>query len=120
MVPTVTLTGRETTGGTATANVSSNEAVFVNGMFADDEMLSDTARAQIAVNDIKDGLANQTVAFILPGVNLLIFPVGLVITVFWTIVGLAAYGFGTYERIGYRDAYRRSKARSGKAAPKTF
>ncbi|KAI1851608.1 hypothetical protein JX266_003070 [Neoarthrinium moseri] len=114
VMPTVTLKGVNTGGNTVATNVSSNEAAFVNGVFSKETIMSDLALAQLAVNEVVAGLKNGTVAFILPGVNILIFPVGLVVTGFWTIAGLAVYGFGTFQRISYRESYRQRKARAGK------
>jgi hypothetical protein len=114
ILPTVSLKGINSGGTAVTTNVSSNEAVFVNGVFSKQVIMSDLALAQLAVNDVVAGLKNGTVAFILPGVNILIFPVGLVVTAFWTVAGISVYTFGTFQRIGYREAYNQRKARSGK------
>ncbi|KAK6082415.1 hypothetical protein SCUP234_04254 [Seiridium cupressi] len=116
IMPTVSLKGVNAAGNTVTTNVSSNEAAFVNGVFSKEVIMSDLALAQLAVNEVVTGLKNGTVAFILPGVNILIFPVGLVVTGFWTFAGLAVYGFGTYQRISYRESYRSRKARAGKSS----
>ena len=73
--------------------------------------MSDFGFAQKAVDEIMEKLQEGEVAFVLPGVNILIFPIGLIITSIWLAIGLAFYGFGTYERYAYRDSYRRRKAR---------
>lgn len=114
-MPTVSLKGVTSAGNTVSTNVSSNEAAFVNGVFSNEVIMSDLALAQLAVNDQIAGLKNGTVAFVLPGVNILILPVGLIVTSIWTFAGLAVYGFGTFQRISYRDSYRSRKARAGKA-----
>ncbi|KAI1255588.1 hypothetical protein MGN70_002703 [Eutypa lata] len=111
VMPQVTLSARE-----ATATVSPNEAAFINGVFSRDVVMSDFGLAQLAVDNITAQYQNGTVAFIVPGVNILIFPIGLIITAIWTVVGFAAYGFGTYERYAYRDAYRRRKNREMKGS----
>ncbi|ORY70459.1 uncharacterized protein BCR38DRAFT_332861 [Pseudomassariella vexata] len=116
VMPVVTLNAVNGAGTAVSTNVSSNEAAFVNGVFSQDVVLSDLALAQVAVNDITTALANGTVAFILPGVNILIFPVGLVMTATWTFIGVAAYGYGTFQRIGYRESYRRRQMRITKPA----
>lgn len=113
-MPTVTLTGRSPTGQQVSTNVSSNEAAFVNGIFSNEVVMSDVSLASLAVDDQVAGLHNGTVAFVLPGVNILIFPVGLILTSIWLVVGVAFYAFGTYERYNYRDMYRNRKARDGK------
>ena len=94
--------------------VTSNEAAFVNGVFSNQIIMSDFGRAQQAVDQTVAGLKNSTVAFVLPGYNILIFPTGGIVIGIWTILGVAAYGYGTYERIQHRESYRRRSARAGK------
>jgi hypothetical protein len=106
-MPTLTLSAVTSTGSQISSNVSLNEASFLVGVFSNDVILSDFAAAQKAVAVQQAALKNGTVAFILPGVNILIFPVGLIITSLWLVIGLAAYGFGTYQRIQYATAFRR-------------
>ncbi|KAK7955969.1 uncharacterized protein PG986_005191 [Apiospora aurea] len=120
VLPQVTLSATNAGGASVSTNVSSNEAAFVNGIFSKEVIMSDIARAQLAVNDLVDGLHNGTVAFVLPGVELLIFPIGLIITSVWMVVGFAAYGFGTFERINHRHTFRTRKLRAGKGAQSTF
>ncbi|KAI0400142.1 hypothetical protein F4802DRAFT_508112 [Xylaria palmicola] len=110
IMPIFTLTARDVTGKSLTTNVSSNEAAFVNGIFSKEVVLSTFNLASLAVQNITAELRDGRVAFILPGVNLLIFPIGLVITSFWVAVGVGAYAYGTYERYSYRASYRRRKA----------
>ncbi|KAI2468496.1 hypothetical protein F4781DRAFT_397907 [Annulohypoxylon bovei var. microspora] len=114
VMPTVTLTGKNPGGQQVSTNVSSNEAAFVNGIFSNDVVMSDFSIASLAVDDVTAGLHNGTVAFVLPGVNILIFPVGLILTSIWLVIGVGFYAFGTYERYNYRDMYRNRKARDGK------
>ncbi|KAI0880572.1 uncharacterized protein GGS22DRAFT_182259 [Annulohypoxylon maeteangense] len=114
VMPIVTLTGKSPTGPQVSTNVSSNEAAFVNGIFSNEVVMSDVSLASLAVDEAVAGLRNGTVAFVLPGVNILIFPVGLIITSIWLVVGVGFYAFGTYERYNYRDMYRNRKARDGK------
>ncbi|KAI1496042.1 hypothetical protein F5X99DRAFT_422427 [Biscogniauxia marginata] len=111
IMPTVTLSAKNALGQTVSTNVSSNEAAFVNGVFSNEVVMSDFGLASLAVSEVTEQMRNGTVAFVVPGVNILIFPVGLVVTSVWTVLGFAAYGFGTYERYGHRESYRRRKAR---------
>lgn len=120
IMPTVSLKGVTSAGNTVATNVSSNEAAFVNGVFSKEVIMSDLALAQLEVNDVVAGLKNGTVAFVLPGVNILIFPVGLVVTGLWAVLGLTVYGMGTFQRINYRESYRSRKARAGKSTGATF
>ncbi|TQN70650.1 hypothetical protein CSHISOI_04843 [Colletotrichum shisoi] len=110
VMPTLTLTGVNAAGQTVTTNVSSNEAAFITGVFSKEVIQSDLAVAQAAVDEVVAQLKNGTVAFVLPGVQIMIFPIGLVITSAWLLIGLAFVGFGTYERIGYAESYRRRRA----------
>ncbi|WQF80791.1 hypothetical protein CDEST_05805 [Colletotrichum destructivum] len=116
VMPTLTLTGVNAAGQTVTTNVSSNEAAFITGVFSKEVIQSDLAVAQAAVDEVVAQLKNGTVAFVLPGVQIMIFPIGLVITSTWLLIGLAFVGFGTYERIGYADSYRRRRAMAGDTA----
>ncbi|GKT51506.1 uncharacterized protein ColSpa_11687 [Colletotrichum spaethianum] len=116
VMPTLTLTGVNAVGQTVSTNVSSNEAAFITGVFSKEVIKSDLAVAQAAVDEVVAQLKNGTVAFVLPGVQIMIFPVGLVITSTWLLIGLSFYGFGTYERIGYAESYRRRRAIAGDTA----
>ncbi|KAI8959911.1 hypothetical protein F5Y11DRAFT_358865 [Daldinia sp. FL1419] len=117
VMPTVTLTGKNLVGKQVSTNVSSNEAAFVNGIFSTDVVMSDFMLAQRAVDNMTAQLHEGQIAFVLPGVNILIFPVGLMLTSIWLVIGFGFYAFGTYERYNYRDTYRRRKARAeGKPA----
>lgn len=109
-MPTVTLSAVNAAGQTVNTTVSSNEAAFVTGVFSDTTVLSDSAKAQVAVDEVTRGLTNGTIAFVLPGVNLLIFPIGLIICGSWTVIGAVVIGFGFFERVQYRESYRRRSA----------
>ncbi|AEO67258.1 uncharacterized protein THITE_2116160 [Thermothielavioides terrestris NRRL 8126] len=120
VMPIVTLKATNGNGQTVSTNVSSNEAAFVTGVFSKDVVMSNLLLAQLAVNDQLAGLKNGTVAFVLPGIQLMIFPIGLIITSVWLLLGLVAYGFGTYERYQFREAHRRRVAVAAKAAVARF
>ncbi|KAI0450071.1 hypothetical protein F5B21DRAFT_448868 [Xylaria acuta] len=113
IMPIFTLSAKDATGQTVTTNVSSNEAAFVNGIFSKEVVVSPFSMASLAVQNITAELKAGNVAFVLPGVNLLIFPIGLVVTSFWMVLGVGAYAYGTYERYNYRESYRRRKAMAG-------
>lgn len=115
-MPVVTLSGQNAAGQTVSTNVSSNEAAFLVGVFSTNVVLSTTALAQLAVDQVTAGLANGTVAFVLPGVNLMIFPVGLIIAGSWFAIGIAVIGFGFFERVQYRESYRRRAAIAAKGS----
>ncbi|KAL2173760.1 uncharacterized protein P884DRAFT_272978 [Thermothelomyces heterothallicus CBS 202.75] len=110
VMPVVTLKAIDGTGKEVKTLVSTNEAAFVAGEFANDQVMTNQRLAELAVEKMVAGLENGTVAFVLPGVQLLIFPIGLIITSIWLALGLAAYGFGTYERYNFREAHKRRVA----------
>jgi hypothetical protein len=115
-MPVVTLRAVNTLGQTVSTNVSSNEAAFVTGVFSQSIIMSDFNQAMLAVQEELAGLRNGTVAFVLPGVRIMVFPVGLVITSIWLAIGVAAYGLGTVQRIQYRESYQRALQRATKSA----
>ncbi|KAM0664579.1 hypothetical protein ACQRIT_001718 [Beauveria bassiana] len=115
VMPTLTLAATNSSGVRLATNVSLNEATFVNGVFSRDIVQSDFSAAQAAVDDALAALHNGTAAFVLPGVQLMILPIGLIITSIWLALGLAAYGLGTFERVQYAAMYRERKgAASGR------
>ncbi|KAF5006051.1 hypothetical protein FDECE_7563 [Fusarium decemcellulare] len=107
IMPILTLTAKNSTGSTIRTNVSINEAAFLTGVFSRDVVMSDFSMAQAAVDEQVAGLKNGTVAFVLPGVQLMVFPIGLIITSIWLVIFVAAVGFGTYERFNYAEMYKR-------------
>lgn len=109
-MPIVTLKATNSNGQTVSTNVSSNEAAFVAGEFSKDDVMSTFRMAELAVEAELALLANGTVAFVLPGIQLMIFPIGLIITSVWLVLGLAAYGMGTYARYNFREAHKRRMA----------
>ncbi|KAF4971223.1 hypothetical protein FSARC_1945 [Fusarium sarcochroum] len=110
IMPTLTLTAKNSTGSTIRTNVSINEAAFLTGVFSKDVVMSDFALAQAAVDEQLAGLSNGTVAFVLPGVQLMVFPIGLIMFSVWMLIFFAAVGFGTYERYNYAMMYKRRQA----------
>ncbi|KFA48892.1 hypothetical protein S40293_02597 [Stachybotrys chartarum IBT 40293] len=120
VLPVFTLTARTPSGDLVRTNVSTNEASFLTGVFADQVVLSDFATAQAAVQNSLEQLRNKEIAFVLPGVQIMVFPIGLIITSIWLTLGLAAYGWGTFERINYAEMYKSRKTAVQKSASKTF
>lgn len=117
VMPIVTLTGIDSTGNTVATNVSLNEAAFVAGVFSTSVVMSNSTLAQAAVDGVVSGLHNGTVAFVLPGVQILLFPIGLIIISVWLAIGVAFIGFGMVERISYRNQYRQQVIMSAKPIP---
>ncbi|GAO16391.1 hypothetical protein UVI_02049550 [Ustilaginoidea virens] len=110
LIPTLALTANNSAGTLVSTNLSLNEAAFLTGIFSRSVVVSDFSAAESAVAAQLDALRTGTVAFVLPGVQVMIFPIGAVITSVWLLVGLAVYGLGTYERMAYADMYKRRLA----------
>jgi hypothetical protein len=106
VIPVVTLSAVNSAGQQVSTNVSPNEAIFVTGVFSNITILSGFNKAQLAVNAVVADLKNGTVAFVLPGTGILIFPIGLAVTGTWFAIGLVAYGIGTYDRIQYAQSFK--------------
>lgn len=85
------------TGQQVTANLSSQEASFLNGIFS---RASTTPQA---------AAANQAPAFVVPGQTLdpRVTKAGLIVTLVWTVGFFGVVGGGTYGRIQFREQYRR-------------
>ncbi|KAK0723398.1 hypothetical protein B0T26DRAFT_642955 [Lasiosphaeria miniovina] len=105
VMPVVTLKANNTQGQLVSTNVSSNEAVFVTGIFSGVVFMSTFRMAELAVQQEVSNMQNGTSAFVVPGMQILIFPVGLIITGAWTLLGVAAYAYGTYSRYQFRDQF---------------
>ncbi|TLS26799.1 hypothetical protein PpBr36_04113 [Pyricularia pennisetigena] len=115
VMPVVTLSAVNPTGQTVSTNVSSNEAAFVAGVFSESTVMSEFGVANMAVDRSLEMLANGTIAFVLPGVSIMIFPVGLIVTSIWTVGLCGAIAFGTFNRIGFREQFRRRTQYAGKS-----
>lgn len=95
LIPQIELTAQSPLSGEQVkATLTSQEASFVNGIFA-----TQAAAAEPAVASAPP--------FVLPGTTLAFFPIGLLITCIWTIGFVGAVGLGTFGRIQFRDQYRR-------------
>ncbi|KAL8703297.1 MAG: hypothetical protein Q9201_003511 [Fulgogasparrea decipioides] len=101
LIPRITLTGSDKDGKAITTELSSSEASFVNGMFAIRTGSSASAGGPTS------SAAAKAATFVLPGRTLGIFPVGLIITSAWTMLFVGTVGYGTIERIRFRESYRR-------------
>lgn len=96
--------------GDLETTVSPNSASFITGVFSNTKPQSPFSLAQRAVDAEVARLEAGEVAFVLPGTQILIFPIGLVITGTWLLIGLTAYGYGTYQRYQYTVIYKQRKA----------
>jgi hypothetical protein len=95
LIPNIELTARSPASGQEVkTTLASQEASFVNGIFA--QAVTSAAPA-----------VQSAPPFVLPGTTLAFFPIGLLITGIWIIGFVGAIGLGTFGRIQFRDQYRR-------------
>lgn len=111
LVPTVNLAALDASGSKVTTSLSSSEATFVSGVFADQSKATTTGAAAAASATAAVAAA---VAFVLPGTKILIFPVGAIITGTWAVLGIATVMYGTIGRMNFRAQYRARSARADK------
>jgi hypothetical protein len=55
-------------------------------------------------------VANEV--FVVPGMRISIAPIGAIVTGVWTAALVGVVGWGTVGRMGFRENYRRRKARA--------
>jgi hypothetical protein len=107
LMPSLSLIARSPrSSGNLTTVLSPNEASFVTGVFSTLTPQSAFSLAQAAVSSSLTLLEEGDIAFVLPGTQILIFPIGLVITGTWALLGCGVYAFGTVERWRFREGYR--------------
>lgn len=107
LTPLVTLSRILANGTTINTTLTSAQSSFVNGVFSQE--------AQVIPNATYDPpLQTLVVAdgetFVLPGVTIMIFPIGAVITGVWALLFTATVAYGTRGRMQFREIYRRRKA----------
>ncbi|KAI9816280.1 MAG: hypothetical protein M1827_001882 [Pycnora praestabilis] len=103
-MPDVILSAVSSMKGAINTTLSTKDASFVSGVFADQSstvFASSSAAAGSAV----------TGPFVLPGTHLGIFPTGLIITASWTAIFVGVLSWGTMGRYQFRDHYRRRMKR---------
>lgn len=106
------MTGLDATNNNVSTTLSSQEATFVAGVFA----------AQAAPTPVAQDKPLQTLVtapdqpFVVPGLNILIFPIGGIITGIWAILFCGTIAYGTFGRYQFREDFRRRKARAGKSS----
>lgn len=106
LAPNVTLSARNAEQQDISTTLTSKEASFVNGVFAGSPVGAASAR-----------LARPT-PFVMPGLGLGKFPVSLVVSSVWAVLGVAVMTWGTVGRYQYRQQYRRRKMRERLTAAK--
>ncbi|CZT40297.1 uncharacterized protein RSE6_00148 [Rhynchosporium secalis] len=110
LVPRVTLTGQTSTGAAVNTLLSSDEATFVNGVFAKQV---DPSKAKV-IAPIQTLVVQKGEQFHVPGLKIMIFPIGLVITSIWSVLLIGTVAYGTVGRMQFRDQFRRRTARQEK------
>ncbi|KAG9258823.1 uncharacterized protein F5Z01DRAFT_4846 [Emericellopsis atlantica] len=107
LMPSLSLTAPSAqSSDNLTTLLSPNEASFITGVFSTLTPQSSFSIAQAAVSSSLALLDEGEIAFILPGTQILIFPIGLIITGTWALLGVGVYAFGTVERWRFREGYR--------------
>lgn len=114
LVPKITLTGTDTTGTKVNATLAEGEATFVSGVFAQPIIASKTA----VQPPIQTLVVASDAPFVVPGLNILIFPIGGIITGVWTVLFIGTIAYGTIGRIQFRDQYRRRSAAAKGVMPR--
>lgn len=107
LIPTIELTARNPTSGQdVSATLSSQEASFVNGVFAKQTTPTPTDAAALAS---ASAAVNSAAPFVVPGQTLdpRVTKAGLIVTLTWAVGFITIYGLGTYGRIQFREQYRR-------------
>lgn len=116
LIPSIVLTATSPkTNQEVTTTLSSTEASFVSGVFAQASTTNTTSPAAQA-----SASAAAATPFVLPGTKLAFFPTGLVITCAWTGGLFLAVGLGTVGRIQFREQYRRRVKRDFAARVQTI
>lgn len=115
LTPTISLSGTTKDGTVLRAEISPQDASFLNGAFADNQTQDSPSSANRVGGGGGGGSSSSppaqssagTTEFLIPGRTLGIFPVGFVITMIWTFFFVLVIGLGTFDRIRFREAYRR-------------
>lgn len=94
--PSITLSGSQQDGTSINTQLSTQDASFVYGVFADKTSEGSTSKTAAEAN-----------AFVLPGTKLVNFPTGLIFSSIWAVLYLITMGYGTMSRYRARESYRR-------------
>jgi len=111
LIPQIAISAVEPGNGQqVNTTLSSTEASFVAGIFSrsagnstDPKDILGQPAEQLAV--AAEGLPTP---FVVPGLALGVFPVGLIVTSAWMLLFSLTVGLGTFGRIQFRDQYRRA------------
>lgn len=107
LIPTIELSAKNPTSGQdVKATLSSQEASFVNGVFAKQTTATPTDAAALAS---ASAAVISAAPFVVPGQTLdpRVTKAGLIVTLVWAVNFIGVVGLGTYGRIQFREQYRR-------------
>ncbi|PVI01839.1 hypothetical protein DM02DRAFT_333890 [Periconia macrospinosa] len=105
LIPQIELTANSPSGQPQKTTLSSQEASFVNGVFA--KQAENTPTEAQAAASASAAIASAA-PFKLPGTGIgEVGPQGVIITGIWMVLFTAVVGLGTFGRIQFRDQYRR-------------
>ncbi|MCJ1282205.1 hypothetical protein MMC26_001528 [Xylographa opegraphella] len=108
VMPDVTLSATAQDGTTLDAMLDNTQASFITGVFSNTKSAV-ASPSPIPTSSASPATASTTAPAVpsgLPGVNLGIFPVGLIVTGTWAILFFLVIGLGTIGRINVRSTYR--------------
>ncbi|PQE14954.1 ribosome-recycling factor protein [Rutstroemia sp. NJR-2017a WRK4] len=113
LTPTVTLSGKDAVGATVNTTLDSNQASFVNGVFSRQAEGVTRTAVQPPIQTLV--VASES-PFVVPGLKILIFPIGGVITGIWAVLFIGTIVYGTIGRMQFRDQFRTRTARAAKGS----
>ncbi|KAH8705931.1 hypothetical protein BGW36DRAFT_422459 [Talaromyces proteolyticus] len=108
MVPAITLSATTNTGTVANTSLASDMISYVAGQLTQGNGAPTNITTPEAVT-MATAIAASASVFVLPGTNIMVAPVGLIITCIWSGLLIAAVGAGTIGRFQYRMQYRRAQ-----------
>ncbi|KAK7539434.1 uncharacterized protein J3D65DRAFT_644982 [Phyllosticta citribraziliensis] len=115
LTPRVNVTARRPVDNkVVSSDLAVDKASFLTGVFSDRSAGNETIsgeQAAIVANSVSFLMPGQRLAPLqVPGITIplpLLTPVGLVVTLVWTVLFVATVTYGTYQRIRFREQYRR-------------
>jgi hypothetical protein len=111
LIPIVTLSGLTKNKQIVNATLSSDEATFVTGVFADSLTPSQLADVAAAASASAAALAKK-LPFKVPGMRILILPVGGIVTGVWALILISTIAYGTVGRYNFQQNFRKRSARA--------
>jgi hypothetical protein len=117
LIPNITIAApMASADGITTTTLSSDTLSYVAGLMTDPATTPTNVQAiNITLPDASRELPRiiaSATAFVLPGTTLGVFPLGLIVACIWTGVFVGVVGYGTWERMQFRNYYYRRMERS--------